>query len=123
MPVFEFSFTHAVADDFRTILSQEDLAVQRVANTASDDDDYLCSVKGDEQEKEGIVIDDDIYSSSDESGADDDAMLNLFDTLTNKVMSIWHKHRSKMIHDFKQSGWKLSPNQIIIEDAKEHAKL
>ena len=44
LPIVESSFTRVVACEFRTILSQEDLPVERVSDTASDDDDSLCMV-------------------------------------------------------------------------------
>ena len=44
LPVVEISFTYVASDDFLSILSQYDLNVERVSDTASDDDDSLCMV-------------------------------------------------------------------------------
>ena len=93
LPIIESSFTSVVADDFRTILSQEALSVERVVDATSDEDDSMRAVEADEEKDEDIGIDDDVSFSSDESGADDDDMSSSFDALTKKVMSIWHRHR------------------------------
>ena len=98
-----------------------------VPDTASDtDDDSLCTVE-DDKEDEDIEIDDNISVSSEESGVldddddddDDDALANSFDSsLTDKVMSIWNRRRSKLAHDYSLAGWLLSPNPTIMADAK-----
>ena len=41
LPVVEISFTCATSDGFRSILSQDGLTVERVADATSDDDDSL----------------------------------------------------------------------------------
>ena len=97
--------------------------MERVADAVRDDNDSLCVVEVDEEEKQDIEIDDDVSCSSDEGHTDDDSMSNSFDKLTNKVISTWCKCRSKLIHDYAQASWKLSPNPIIIADAKDHAIL
>ena len=81
------------------------MTVERGDDAAIDDDDSLFAVEGDEEEEQDIEIDNDVSYSSDKVHADDDDMSNSFDTLHNKVMSIWHNNRSKLIHDCTQVGW------------------
>ena len=76
VPFVESSFTYIVSGDFRTILCQDGLVVESVAEVASNDDYFLCIVEGDEEEEEDIEIDDNIACSSEESGACDDARHN-----------------------------------------------
>ena len=45
----DYHFTPVAKDDFRTILSQDFLDVERVTEDASDDDDSLCAVEGRER--------------------------------------------------------------------------
>ena len=50
----ESSFTCVVVDNFRIILSQEGLTVDRMADDISDDDDSLCVVEVDKEEDQDI---------------------------------------------------------------------
>ena len=127
LPAVESSFASVVTADFRTILSQEGLAVN--IDIGSDDEDSLCNEGGadeedeSEEEEEEVEIDENISVSSEESceGDEDDALAASFETLTMKVMDMWKKRTSKLTHDFARAGWMLSPNPTIMADAKEHA--
>ena len=117
------SFASVVVEKFRSILSQEDLTMERGADASSYDDDYMCVVEVDDEEEQTIEIGEHVSCYSDKCHTDDDSKSNSFGTLNNKVMSTWYKCQSKLIHECAHSGWKLYPNPIIMKDSKEHATL